>query len=98
MLFTKSLEKRRNEASGTIIRMTGKAVAERKCAGVEGYMAGPYSKKRVQPVTLYLLPNTKSPQSLRIGETGNMAENWTGISLWVLGDRVPEIALAAKAH
>lgn len=47
MLFTKSLEKGRNEASGTIIRMTGKAVAERKRAETEGYMAGPYSRKRV---------------------------------------------------
>jgi hypothetical protein len=31
MLFTKSLEKRRNGTSGTAIEEAGKAVAERKC-------------------------------------------------------------------
>jgi hypothetical protein len=31
MLFTKSLEKRRNGISGTAIEEAGKAVAERKC-------------------------------------------------------------------
>ena len=36
MLSTKSLEKGRNEASGTIIRMAGKAVAERERAETEG--------------------------------------------------------------
>jgi hypothetical protein len=46
-VYRKSLEKGRNEASETIIRMTGKAVAERKRAETEAYMAGPYSRKRV---------------------------------------------------
>jgi hypothetical protein len=45
MLFTKSLEKRRNGTSGTATEEAGKAVAERKCG--DGYVAGPRSEKRV---------------------------------------------------
>jgi hypothetical protein len=51
MLFTKSLEKRRNGISGTAIGEAGKAVAEReRCGGSgsgSGYIAGLYSEKRV---------------------------------------------------
>lgn len=56
MLFTKSLEKRRRGISRTAIEEVGKAVAEReRCGdGDGGYMAGPYSEKRVWSVTIWV--------------------------------------------
>jgi hypothetical protein len=51
MLFTKSLEKRRNGIGGLAIEEAGKAVVEReRCSGSgsgSGYMAELYSEKRV---------------------------------------------------